>query len=131
MPIKKETVAAVVAEASQRMGDPNYSASLVGDFVQRQSALVQYVSAHDDELGGAEGVINVIFHAALISQIFQRGNGRSNRVLSFDDLDRVAGGDTMALLSTAQPFIHGFIEENVATPVARSILALVSLALDL
>jgi hypothetical protein len=130
MPIKKETVAGVVAEASQRMSEPNYSATLVGGFVQAQPSITQYVSAHEDELGGADGVVNVIFHAALINQAYQRGNGGRIRVVSFEDLDRVAGGDSMELLSAAQPFVHGFIEENVTSPVARSILALVSLALD-
>lgn len=130
MPIKKETVAAVVAEASQRMSEPNYSATLVGGFVQAQPSVVQYVSAHEQELGGAEGVVSVIFHAALIGQAYQRGAGGRVRIVSFDDLDRVSGGDSMELLATAQPFVHGFIEENVSSPVARSILALVSLALD-
>ena len=130
MPIKKETVATVVAEASQRMSEPNYSATLVGGFVQAQPSMVQYVSAHEDELGGAEGVVNVIFHAALIAQAYQRSNGGRIRCVSFDDLDRAAGGNSMEALSVAQPFVHGFIEENVATPVARSILALLSLALD-
>ncbi len=130
MPIKKETVATVVAEASQRMSEANYSATLVGGFVQAQPSMVQYVSAHEEELGGAEGVVNVIFHAALIAQAFQRSNGGRIRSVSFDDLDRVAGGDSMELLTVAQPFVHGFIEENVPAPVARSILALLSLALD-
>jgi hypothetical protein len=130
MPIKKETVASVVAEASQKMAEPNYSATLVGSFVQAQPSIVQYVSAHEPELGGADGVVNVVFHAALISQAYQRGNGGRIRIVSFDDLDRVSGGDSMELLATAQPFVHGFIEENVPSPVARSILALVSLALD-
>jgi hypothetical protein len=130
MPIKKETVAGVVAEASQKMSEPNYSATLVGGFVQAQPSVVQYVSAHEPELGGAEGVVNVIFHAALISQAYQRGNGGRTRVVSFDDLDRASGGDSMAVLATAQPFVHGFIEENIPDPIARSILALVSLALD-
>lgn len=130
MPIKKETVATVVAEASQRMSEANYSATLVGGFVQAQPSMVQYVSAHEEELGGAEGVVNVIFHAALIAQAFQRGNGGRIRSVSFDDLDRVAGGDSMELLAVAQPFVHGFIEENVPAPVARSILGLLSLALD-
>jgi len=129
VPIKKETVAAVVAEASQKMSEPNYSATLVGGFVQRQPSIVHYVSAHEPELGGAEGVVNVIFHAALIAQAFLRGGGRS-RTVTFDDLDRAAGGDTMTVLATAQPFVHGFIEENVESPVARSVLALISLALD-
>jgi hypothetical protein len=131
MPIKKETVAGVVAEASQRMNEANYSATLVGGFVQAQPSIVQFVSAHEEELGGAEGVVAVIFHAALIGQAYQRGNGGRIRVVSFDDLDRASGGDSLELLSIAQPFIHGFIEENVSSPVARSLLALVSLALDL
>lgn len=130
MPIKKETVAQVVAEASQKMSEPNYSATMVGSFVQAQPSITQYVSAHEEELGGAEGVVNVVFHAALIGQMFQRGNGGRIRIVSFDDLDRVAGGDSMELLSAAQTFVHGFIEENVADPTARSILALVALALD-
>lgn len=129
MPIKKETVAAVVAEASQRMSEPNYSATLVGGFVQSQPSAVQYVSAHEPELGGADGVVNVIFHAALIREAFQRGGARA-RTVSFDDLDRVSGGDSMELLATAQPFVHGFIEENVTSPVARSVLALLALAFD-
>jgi hypothetical protein len=129
MQIKQETMAAVVAEASNKMSEPNYSATLVGGFVDTQTPIVQYVSAHDVELGGADGVVNVIFHAALIGQAFQRGNGGRLRAVSFDDLDSVAGGDLLALLAVAQPAIHGFIEENVMSPVARSVLALVSLAM--
>lgn len=130
MPIKKETMAGVVAEASQRMSEPNYSATLVGGFVQAQPSIVAYVTAHEDELGGADGVVNLIFHAALIGQAYQRHNGGRIRVVSFDDLDRASGGDSMELLAIAQPFVHGFIEENVAAKVARAILALLSLALD-
>ena len=130
MPIKKEIVAAVVTEASQRMSEPNYSATLVGGFVQTQTSMMHYISAHQDELGGADGVVNVIFHAALIGQAFKRANGGRVRTVSFDDLDRAAGGDSLAVLAVAQPFVHGFIEENVAAPVARSILALLALAMD-
>ena len=38
MPLKKEAVTAVVAEASQKMSDPNYAAVMVGGFVQTQTA---------------------------------------------------------------------------------------------
>jgi len=130
VPIKKEHVATVVAEASQKMSDPNYSAVLVGGFVQGQPSIIQFVSAHDIELGGADAIVNVIFHAALIAQCYGRGNGRSVRVVSFDDLDRASGGDTMAVLEKAQPFLHGFIEENVEHPEARKILSLIALAMD-
>ena len=130
MPIKKDTVAQVVAEASQLMSEPNYSTTLVGGFVQAQPSIVAYVSAHEDELGGAEGVVSLIFHAALIAQMCARGNGGPVRTASFEDLDRASGGDSMELLQAAQPFIHGFIEENVESKVAQPILALLSLAMS-
>src|SRR3954468_18973562 len=72
MKLTKDQVAAVVTEASQKMSDPNYSAVLVGGFVQSQTQVAQFISAHDGELGGAEGIVNVIFHCALFSQCFQR-----------------------------------------------------------
>ena len=130
MPLPKEAVTAVVAEASKKMSDPNYAAVLVGGFVQAQSAITQYISAHDVELGGADAIVNVVFHAALIGQFFQRGTGRSPRIVSFDDLDRAAGGDSLALLAQVQPFVHGFIDEFVTDPEARRILALIALAFD-
>lgn len=130
MPLKKEAVVDVITEAGKKMSDPNYSAVLVGGFVQGQPSITQFVSAHDQELGGADAIVNVIFHAALIAQFFQRGNGRSPRIASFEDLDRVAGGDSLELLSRVQPFVHGFIEENVPHPEARKLLALIALAFD-
>ncbi|MBE7451037.1 MAG: hypothetical protein HS111_19735 [Kofleriaceae bacterium] len=130
MPIKKEHVAEVVADASKKMSDPNYSAVLVGGFVQRQTPITQFVSAHEPELGGADAIVNVIFHAALIGECFARGNGRSVRIVSFDDLDRASGGDPLALLEKTQPFLHGFIEENVGEGEARRLLALIALAMD-
>jgi hypothetical protein len=128
--IKKETVAEVVAEASQKMNDANYSAVLVGGFVQAQTPIVQFVSAHEPELGGAEAIVHVIFHAALIGQVFARGHGRTPRMISFEDLDGASGGDSMAKLAKGQPFVHGFIEENVENPEARKLLALIALAMD-
>jgi hypothetical protein len=130
MPLKKEAVTEVVAEASKKMNDPNYSAVLVGGFVQLQTSITQFVSAHDAELGGPDQIVNVIFHAALIAQFFARGTGRSPRIATFEDLDRVAGGDPLELLEKVQPFVHGFIEENVEHAEARKLLALIALAFD-
>ncbi|MEZ4403908.1 MAG: hypothetical protein R3B06_28045 [Kofleriaceae bacterium] len=129
MPLKKEVVTAVVAEASKKMSDPNYGAVVVGGFVQTQPAITAFLSAHEAELGGADAVVNVVFHAALISQCYQRGTGKV-RVASFDDLDRASGGDSLALLASVQPVVHGFIEENVAHAEAQRLLALIALALD-
>ncbi len=45
MKLSKEQVAAVVAEAGKKMSDPNYSAVLVGGFVQSQTPVAQFISA--------------------------------------------------------------------------------------
>lgn len=130
MPLKKEIVTAVVAEASRQMSDPNYAAVLVGGFVEAQPAITAFVSAHETELGGADAIVNLIFHAALIGECYRRAAGRAVRSASFDDLDRASGGDPLGLLAQVQPFLHGFIDENVTNPDAKKLLGLIALALD-
>ncbi len=129
MKLKKETVAEVVAEASRRMSDPNYSAVLVGAFVENQPPATQFISAHEEELGGAEAIIAVIFHAALIAAAFERGAGRTFGPLSYEDLDAVADGDPLAALTTAQPAVHEFITSNIEFAASQRLLALLALAL--
>jgi len=128
--IKQEQIEAVVAEASQKMSDANYSAVLVGGFVQGQTQIAQFISAHDRELGGAEAIIGVIFHAALLGVIFARAAGRTLRILSFEDLDSVSGGDSIATLAERQPSVGDFIASNVENADARKVLALIALAMD-
>ena len=94
MKLTKDQVAAVVTEASKKMTDPNYSAVLVGGFVQSQTPVAQFISAHERELGGAEAIVNVIFHCALVAQCFQRAGGRV-RTLSYEDLDAAARGEPL------------------------------------
>lgn len=130
MKLKKEVVAEVVAEASRRMSDANYAAVLVGAFVEHQTPASQFISAHEDELGGAEAIIGVIFHAALVAAAFERGSGRTARPLSYEDLDAVAQGDALAKLATAQPAMHEFITSNVEHPASAKLLALLALAFD-
>jgi len=130
MRVKKEVVATVVSEASGKMSDANYSAVMVGGFVQTQTPTAQFITAHERELGGAESIINVIFHAALLGQCFQRAAGRSVRTLSFEDLDTVANGDPLDTLAQRQPPLHEFITSNIENPEARRLLALVALAMD-
>ncbi len=130
MKIKQETVEAVVKETSQKMSDPHDSAVLVGGFVQQQAMVTQFISAHDRELGGTEAIVGVIFHAALLGVVFSRAAGRAVRILSFDDLDAVAGGDALATLGERQPSVGDFIASNVENVEARKILALIALAMD-
>lgn len=130
MKVAKKTVAEVVAEASSKMQDPNYSAVMVGGFVQGQSPTAQFLSAHEQEVGGTEQVVNAIFHAALIALCFQRAEGRSVPQMSYADLDHVAGGDVVARVEQTQPAIHEYIVSNVEHDKARELLCLVALAMD-
>jgi hypothetical protein len=129
MKLTKEQVAAVVTEASKKMGDPNYSSVLVGGFVQAQTPVSQFISAHERDLGGAEAVVNVIFHCALIAQCYQRNGGRV-RSLSYEDLDAAARGEPLARLEAAQLTIHEFIKANVESEEAQKLIAMIALAID-
>ena len=71
-----------------------------------------------------------MFHAALIALCFQRAHNRSVRTLTFEDLDRGAGGDPEARLKAAQPFVLDYITTNVELPAMRSILMTLALAMD-
>jgi hypothetical protein len=127
--LTKEQVAAVVTEASQKMGDPNYSAVMVGGFVQNQTPVAQFISAHERELGGAESIINVIFHCALVAQCFLR-NGRKVRTLSYQDLDDAARGEPLVRLEEAQLPLHEFIKANIENEEAQKLVAMIALAID-
>jgi hypothetical protein len=130
MRIAEKTVAEVVQEASTKMSDPNYSAVLVGGFVQEQPAACEYIKSNLDEMGGAESVVNCIFHAALIGVCFQRGNNRSVRTMEFDELDYVSDGDRVAKLKDQQPAILEYIEQNVENDAMKRVLTLIALAME-
>ena len=129
MRLTKEQVASVVSEASQKMGDPNYSAVMVGGFVQSQTPVAQFISAHERELGGAEAIVSVIFHCALVAQCFQRNGGRV-RTLSYEDLDAAARGEPLARLEKAQLPLHEFIQANIENVEAQKLVAMIALAID-
>lgn len=129
MKLTKDQVATVVQEASAKMSDPNYASVLVGGFVQSQTPVAQFISAHERELGGAEAIVNVIFHCALVAQAFQRAGGRI-RTLSYEDLDSAARGDPMKNLEEAQLPLHEFIAANVENKQAQELIAMIALAID-
>ncbi|HEU4731036.1 MAG TPA: hypothetical protein VFT22_24245 [Kofleriaceae bacterium] len=129
MKLTKDQVASVVTEASQKMSDPNYSAVLVGGFVQNQTPVAQFISAHERELGGAEAIVNVIFHCALVAQCFQRHGGRV-RTLSYVDLDAAACGEPLARLATSQLPLHEFIKANIENEEAQKLVAMIALAIE-
>jgi len=128
--IDDKLVADVVAEASKKMSDPNYSAVAVGGFVQGQTPATQFITAHESELGNAEGIVSVIFHAALLAQCYERAGGRAIRMISYEDLDAVATGDPLKTLAKKQPALSDFIVSNVEHKEAQKLLALLALAMD-
>lgn len=131
MSITKQTVIDVVHEASVKMQDPNYTAVMVGGFVEMQNPAAQFLSAHADELGGPEQVVSAIFHAALMALCFQRAHNRSVPEMSFSDLDRVAGDTLAERLGKVQPALHEYIVSNVEEGKMRELLSLLALAMDL
>lgn len=125
--LTNEQVAEIVAEASKKMSDPNYSAVMVGGFVQSQTPAAQFIGAHDQELGGAESIVNVIFHCGLVSACFQRGAGRTPRTLSYEDLDSAARGKPLDNLAKVQPAVADFIKTNIEHAKAQELVAMISL----
>ncbi len=123
-------MAEVVKEASEKMNDPNYSAVLVGSFVQDQAPTAQYLGAYADDLGGPEAVVNAIFHCALMGECFKRANNRTVRSMTFDQLNVVSDGDRNERLTKRQPAIVSYLEMNVEDEAMRNVLALIALAMD-
>lgn len=130
MRVRKQTVAEIVTEVSVKMGDPNYSATMIGGFVQTQHPTAQYISAHDQEIGSTEAIMNTIFHASILALCFQRTHNRSVPRMSFEDLNQVAGDDVGERLQNIQPAIHEYIESNVESPTVKQVLYLVALAME-
>jgi hypothetical protein len=130
MPIPEKVVAEVVKEAGVKMRDPKYASTLVGTWVQTQPEASRYVTAHARELGGAEGVVNVCFHASLMAACFLRHHGRSVRKMTYADLDFVSSGDREAALKKRQPALLDYLTANVESDEMRKVLVLLALGLD-
>lgn len=132
MKIEGKVMEAVVAEASARMGEARYTDELVTSFIQSQPSVSRYLTAKQAALGGAEGVMGVCFHAALLAEAVRRARGRPPPTLSFDDLDEAAAGEqTRSVRLTArQPSLEAYIESNVGAGAAAETLRLLGLAFD-
>jgi dihydroxyacid dehydratase/phosphogluconate dehydratase len=128
--IPEKVVAELVQEASVKMSDGSYVQTQVGTFVQTQPAAAKYLTAHVKELGGAEAVVNAVFHASLLSACFLRHSGRSVRRMTFEELDAVSGQDRDGRLRRVQPALADYIEANVEQAEMRKVLVLIVLGMD-
>ncbi len=130
MPVPEPIVAAVVAEVSGRMADPNYVQMAVGTFALAHPDVSRYVTAHSDDIGGGEGVIHVVFHAQVLAECFERHRERATPPIGFTDLDAVATKDAMGALAKTQPAMASYLASNVDSGQLRELIAHVGLALD-
>jgi hypothetical protein len=128
--IPEKVVAEVVAEASIKMSDPKYAQTLVGTWVQSQPAATKYMTAHVKELGGAEQVVNAVFHASLMATCFLRHSGRSVRAMTYAELDAVSDLDREGDLKKRQPALADYLAANVENADMRRMLGLIVLAMD-
>jgi hypothetical protein len=113
MPIAEKHIAEVVAEASARMQEPEYISTQVDTFMGAQPRVSQYVMSHSNELT-VEGVVSVLFHAALLHQSVARARGRVPSLISLADLDAAAQQslDAEALAKT-EPELASYIVSNI------------------
>jgi dihydroxyacid dehydratase/phosphogluconate dehydratase len=128
--IPEKVVAQMVEEASIKMNDPSYAQTMVGSWVQAQPAATKYMTAHVKELGGAEAVVNMVFHAQLLASCFLRHTGRSVRKMTFAELDAVSDGDRDADLRRKQPALFDYLQANVENGEMRKVLTLIALGMD-
>ena len=133
MAVPEQTIAAVVAEASERMHDPQFISSRVDLFMGAQPMASQYVLSHADELE-VEGVVTVLFHAALIGESAARAGGRTLEPVSIEALDAAArAAPTPEQLAEREPDLAAYIASNVelerSTQLARELLSHLALAL--
>jgi hypothetical protein len=136
MPVSESSIAEVVAEASAKMHDPQYISNEVDRFIGGQPAISQLVMAASAELT-VEGVVTVLFHAALLARSVARHTGKTVREVTAEDLQRAAQGATTAEeLAAEEPHLASYIASNVEestgavnAQAARSLLAQVARAL--
>jgi hypothetical protein len=128
--IPEKVVAEMVKEASVKMADPKYAQTMVGAWVLAQPIATKYMTAHVKELGGADQVVNMVFHAQLLASCFLRHAGRSVRKMTFAELDAVSDGDRDAELKRRQPALFDYLAANVEQLEMRRVLTLIALGMD-
>jgi hypothetical protein len=128
--IPEKVVAEMVREASVKMADPLYAQTMVGNWVQAQPAATKYMTSHVKELGGAEAVVSMVFHAQLLASCFLRHAGRSVPKMSYAELDAVSDGDRDEALRKRQPALHDYLQANVEHEMMRKVLTLIALGMD-
>jgi hypothetical protein len=111
--VREEHIARVVKEVEKGAEDPNHVATLVGDFMRRQAAIGQYVSASLSELA-AEGIVLVLLHASIVTRSIEAAAGRRLRAIHMRDLDAAAKQNpSESQLAEEEPELAGYLKGNI------------------
>jgi hypothetical protein len=131
MPIAEALVESVVADTSQRMKDPQYVQLALGEFVQSQRHLSQYLSSRAAKLGGAEALVTIVFHSQIICECFRRSLKADVPAVDFATLDRASRDDPAKRFAEREPALSSYVASNVEEAELRLELQKVGLALSL
>lgn len=134
MAMEEELVAGVVSAVSDRMkNSPNYTQVALGNFVQEQPSLSQFLSAKMRNVGEGEGVVHTVFHAEVLAECFRRHHGCNTLPpVGFETLNVVADeavGTFAEQTEASLPSLFAYIQSNVDDPAMREALYLIALAL--
>ncbi len=130
MPVPESVVESVVSETSTKMSDPQFAQVAVGHFVQSQPDLASYLSSRGPRIGGAQGVLEVAFHAELLSECLRQAYARQDLPrVPFRLLERASKGDALASFTAAEPALASYVASNVDSEVVRTELCRIGLAL--
>lgn len=131
MPVLEDVVASVVNDTSARMSDPQFAQIAVGHFAQAQPHLASYVSGRASRIGGAQGVLEVAFHAELLCECLRKVRGKELPAVPLRFLERAAKGDPVAEFAATEPALSSYVASNVDNDVVRLELCRIGLALVL
>jgi|GEM_PF-1719455 len=130
MAVSEAMVAQVVAEISERMKDPNFVQLSVGSFVEEQPHISRFLSAKAGRLGGAQVLMELVFHAEVLRECLSRGAaGRDVPEVDFRLLDRASQGDFQQAFSKREPHLANYVASNLEQDVQRGELCRVGLSL--
>jgi len=136
MMVPEAAIAQVVSEASASMHDAKYITGKVDGLARLQPSITSYVVAHQKELT-TDGVVSVLFYAALIHESVRMATGRHPARGSYAALDAAARSAPNAEeLARIEPDLASFIISNVElqqgsaqSAVARTVLCHLAAAL--
>jgi len=129
MAVAESLVASVVADISARMKDPRFTQIAVGHFVESQPQLAQYMSVKAARIGGAQGVLELAFHAGFLCECLKKHTGRDLPTVDFKLLDFASQGDPVARFTAREPALASYVGSNLDQENQRVELCRIGLAL--